>query len=287
MDIAVTQFAASTEKTENLSRIRSLAEVARERGARMVVAPEFSMFTAAKLDHRMVDAAEPLDGPFVTGLRDLARELDIHVVAGVLERTEAGERAHNTLVAIASDGEIVALYRKLHLYDAFGFRESDVIAAGELVAPQTFTVDDLVFGMQTCYDLRFPEVTRTLVDVGAQVVLLPAQWVPGPLKEDHWTTLLRARAIENTVYVVAADQCAPCGSGHSMIVDPMGIVVANLGERTGTTQASVEADRVAEVRKRNPALELRRYAVVPRSREAVTPSPAGSDEAVTQPSPAE
>jgi predicted amidohydrolase len=128
----------------------------------------------------------------------------------------------------------------------------------------TFEADGLVLGLQTCYDLRFPEVTRRLVDAGADIVLVPAEWVPGPLKEDHFVTLLRARAIENTVYVAAAGQCAPTGSGHSMVIDPMGVVLASLGEQTGTAVASATRERIEAVRKINPALALRRFTVAER-----------------------
>ena len=109
--------------------------------------------------------------------------------------------------------------------------------------------------------LRFPEVTRRIVDVGADILLLPAQWVPGPLKEDHWTTLVRARAIENTMYIAAADQSARGGAGASMIVDPMGVVMCSLGEQVGVAAATVSAARIAEVREKNPALALRRFSV--------------------------
>jgi predicted amidohydrolase len=130
--------------------------------------------------------------------------------------------------------------------------------------PQTFAVDGVTVGLQTCYDLRFPEVTRRLADAGAELVAVPAEWVRGPLKEFHWTTLLAARAIENTLYVAAADHPPAIGVGASAIVDPMGVTVAALGETTGVAVAEVSTARVREVRERNPALALRRYRVVPR-----------------------
>jgi predicted amidohydrolase len=106
-------------------------------------------------------------------------------------------------------------------------------------------------------------VTRRIVDAGADVLLLPADWVPGPLKEDHWRTLVRARAIENTVYVAAAGQCAPTGAGNSMIVDPMGVVTAGLGDGSGIAVAEISPERIAAVRRINPALDLRRFTVAP------------------------
>ncbi len=264
VEIAVAQFAAGTDKDENLTTLRTLVGAAAAGGAAVVIAPEYAMYTAPRIDERLVSSAETLDGPFVSGLKRVAAEFGVHLVAGVNEALSGDDHVSNTLVAAAPDGTVAAVYRKLHLYDAFGYRESDVIRAGAVTPPATFTVDGLTFGMQTCYDLRFPEVTRRIVDAGADVVALPAQWIPGPLKEDHWTTLVRARAIENTVYVAAADQPARNGSGNSMIVDPMGVVLASLGERTGTARANATAERVAEAREKNPALALRRFTVAER-----------------------
>ncbi|GAA4149357.1 carbon-nitrogen hydrolase family protein [Actinomadura keratinilytica] len=265
VQVAVAQFSAGLDKERNLAVVRELVGEAAARGARVVVLPEYSMFAAPRVDERFVASAEDLDGPFATGLAETARRHGVHVVAGMNERTDDPGRISNTLLAAGPDGEIAATYRKIHLYDAFGMRESDVIRPGELAEPETFTVDGLRFGMQTCYDVRFPEVARRLVDAGVDVLALPADWVPGPLKEDHWRTLVRARAIENTIYVAAADQNAPTGAGNSMIVDPMGVVVASLGEGTGTAVAPVSAERIAAVRQTNPALELRRFTVAPRT----------------------
>ncbi|MFD4367837.1 carbon-nitrogen hydrolase family protein [Rhodococcus sp. NPDC058521] len=261
VEVAVAQFGPGQDKRVNLRTVRTLAQQAAGRGARVVVTPEYSMFTAPAVDERIVAAAEPLDGEFVTGLAEIAADLNIHLVAGVAERLSTDNRISNTLVALSPNDDLVAVYRKLHLYDAFGFRESDVIRPGPIEAPETFTVDGLTFGMQTCYDVRFPETTRRIVDAGANVVALPAQWIPGPLKEDHWTTLVRARAIENTVYVAAADQCGRGGAGNSMVVDPMGVVCASLGESVGVATAELSQERVRSVREVNPALELRRFGI--------------------------
>ena len=263
VQVAVAQFAPGQDKERNLADAGGLVAAAAGRGARLVVLPEYTMFTAPALDARYAEAAEPLDGPFVRGLADLARRHGVHVVAGVNEAVEEPGRLRNTLVALAPSGEIAARYSKVHLYDAFGYKESDLVRPGPIEPPQTFAVEGVVFGMQTCYDVRFPEMTRRLVDAGADALALPAQWVPGPLKEDHWRTLVRARAIENTIYVAAADQCARTGAGNSMIVDPMGVVAASLGEGAGVAVGEVSPERVAEVREKNPALRLRRFGVTP------------------------
>uniref|UniRef100_UPI002811689D nitrilase-related carbon-nitrogen hydrolase n=1 Tax=Microbacterium sp. TaxID=51671 RepID=UPI002811689D len=127
-----------------------------------------------------------------------------------------------------------------------------------------FEAGGLRFGLMTCYDLRFPEVGRALADAGADVALVPAEWVRGPLKEHHWTTLLAARAIENTMYVAAADHPPTLGVGHSAVIDPLGVTVASIGTATDVTVGWADRDTIRNVRRVNPALELRRYRVVPR-----------------------
>ncbi len=258
---AVAQFAPSEDKAANLEAIIGILRQAADRGAELVVLPEYAVFTVPVMDDRFVASAESLDGPTVTRLAVAAAELSLTVIAGVNESAGDG-RIHNTLVGI-QDGRIAAVYRKVHLYDAFGYRESDRVLAAAPTTPQLLRLNGFTIGMQTCYDLRFPETTRALVDAGADVVALPAEWVPGPLKEYHWNTLVRARAIENTVYVLAADQTGPAGSGNSAVVDPMGIPVAALGEAPGVAVARLERDRIEQVRTINPALTLRRYRVVP------------------------
>jgi deaminated glutathione amidase len=268
LDVAVVQFAPGTDPSANLTALREHVRVAAERGAKAVIAPEYSMFAVSRLDERVVAAAEPLTGPFVTGLGAIAREFGVHLVAGMVEEVAPGaDRIRNTLVALAPDGTLVAWYRKVHLYDAFGHLESDVVEAGAIETPATFTIDDVTFGMQTCFDLRFPEGSRRVAAAGAHVLVLPAQWIPGPAKVDQWTTLLRARAIENTVYVAAADQCAPRGAGASMIIDPTGAVLAELGHEPGVLTAGIHLDQLAAVRTSNPSLALRRFAITERVAE--------------------
>ncbi len=265
VDVTVVQFDPYTDKDANLAMLREHVRAAAEYGARVVVAPEYSMFATTRLDERVVEAAEPITGPWVSGLRGLAAEFGVHLVAGAVEAPGGAEpgRIYNTLVAAGPDAEFVAVYRKVHLYDAFGFRESELVLAGELTDPATFTVDGVTFGLQTCFDLRFPEGCRRVAAAGAHVLLLPAQWIPGPAKVDQWTTLLRARAIENTVYVAAADHATPRGSGSSMIVDPMGTVVAELGEASGIATARIDLDHLERVRATNPSLALRRFSITP------------------------
>ena len=259
--VAVAQFRPGADRAENLRTLRALAETAVARGAALVVFPEYSAFFEPVMGQAFVDAAEPLDGPFVAALGALASELGVHIVAGMLEAAGEHSRFSNTVVALDPAGELVAKYRKLHLYDAFGDRESDWVVAGAIEAPETFEFAGLTVGLQTCYDIRFPEVTRRLVDAGAHLVLVPSEWVRGPLKEHHWRTLVTARALENTVDIAAADHAPPIGVGNSMVVDPMGVELVTIGEATDVAVAWVSAERISAVRALNPALALRRFRV--------------------------
>lgn len=262
--VAVVQFAPTDDRVRNRDLIGAFTAVAAARGARLVVFPEYSSFFVDPLSEAFAHNAETLEGEFVGALAEAAREHGIFVVAGLVEKTDEARRFSNTLVAVSPLGDVVATYRKQHLYDAFGARESEWVLAGALDAPQTFDVDGTSVGMQTCYDIRFPEVTRRLVDAGAELVLVPAEWVRGPLKEHHWRTLVTARAIENTIFVAAADHTPPIGVGTSLIVDPMGVAIAALGETAGVAVAEVSRARIREVREANPSLALRRYEVRPK-----------------------
>lgn len=261
--VAVAQFAPGDDVEANLLAIEELATLAASRGAAIVVFPEYSSSFTATLGAHSVAAAQPLDGRFVNRIASIAVELEMHIVAGMLETTDDPTRFSNTLIALDPQGTLVATYRKMHLYDAFGQRESDWVVPGPLAEPETFDLGGLTVGLQTCYDIRFPEVTRRLVDAGADLVILPSEWVRGPLKEHHWRTLVTARAIENTVYVAASDQAPPVGAGNSMIVDPMGVELVTIGESTDVAVAWLSPERVAEVRAVNPALGLRRFGIYP------------------------
>lgn len=259
--VAVIQFAPSDNTSANLETITALVERATARGATLVVLPEYSSWFAPEMGPDWVAAAQPLDGEFVSALAAIAGNLRVHLVAGMLETTADPARLSNTLVALDSSGDLTATYRKLHLYDAFGAKESDWVMPGQVTAPETFHWEGFIVGLQTCYDIRFPEVTRRLVDAGADLVLVPAEWVRGPLKEHHWRTLLTARALENTIYVAAADHAPPIGVGNSMVLDPMGVELVTIGEEVGVAVAELSTERIADVRRTNPALALRRFGV--------------------------
>ncbi|SJM57131.1 carbon-nitrogen hydrolase family protein [Gulosibacter sp. 10] len=260
---AVSQFAPTLDRVENLETLGEHAALAVSRGATILVAPEYAAAFDKEPGEWMREHAEPLDGPFVAGVSQLTAELGITIIASLLERSEEPDgKPYNTVFAVGPEGRLLGSYRKVHLYDAFGAGESEWLQAGDAdAAPVVVDGGPFRIGLQTCYDLRFPEVSRRLVDAGADVLAVPAEWVRGPLKEHHWTTLLQARAIENTAYVVAADHPAPIGVGRSAIVDPRGIEVSALGSEVGVAVAWLDAQTIANVRRQNPALELRRYGV--------------------------
>jgi len=256
MRVVLAQLAATTDSAANRGLVASVLDAARTASADLVVLPEATMHDFGDPEHDLAAAAEPLDGPFVELLATHARRLGATVVAGMFEASAAG-LPYNTLVALGPDGALRAAYRKVHLYDSFGYRESDRLAPGD-IDPVVLDVAGHRLGLMTCYDLRFPEVARLLVDAGADTLVVPAAWVHGPLKEDHWTTLLRARAIENTVFVLAAGQCPPIYVGHSTLVDPMGVVLAAAGEAPGLVVGEVDPARTVQARELNPSLANRR-----------------------------
>jgi predicted amidohydrolase len=261
--VAVVQFTATSDKPANRDRAAGLISGAIGRGAALVVLPEAAMLPFGRPEETLADAAEPLDGPFVGALAAAVRGSGATVLAGMFEAVRGDDHVYNTVVAVDRSG-LRGAYRKLHLFDALGWRESDQLRAGDPADPLlVLPVNDLTVGVLTCYDLRFPEITRALIDDGATLLAVPSAWVAGPLKEDHWNTLARARAIENTCYLAAADQGPPTYAGRSLIVDPMGVVVAQCGEQDGVAVAEVSVQRLAEVRAALPSLEHRRFAVVP------------------------
>jgi predicted amidohydrolase len=270
--VAVAQYASSRDKPASRQRAREYVTRAADAGATLVVLPEAAMHPFGRPDEPLAPVAEPVDGPFGTELAAVAAATGTTVVAGIFETVPGESRIYNTVLAVGPAG-LLGRYRKLHLFDALGWRESDRIRPGE---PEpdgllTFAAGDFTVGVLTCYDLRFPEQARALVDAGAQLLVLPAAWVGGPLKEYQWETLARARAIENTAYLAAAGQPPPEFSGHSMVLDPMGVVLAAVGEADGLAVADVTAERLAEVRRKLPVLEHRRYTVLPRSASLAVP----------------
>ncbi|GAA3212402.1 carbon-nitrogen hydrolase family protein [Oerskovia jenensis] len=289
--VTIGQIEVSNDHAANLLVVRSAFTEAQRLQADLLVLPEY----ASGFDPRGVgvEHAEPLDGPFVTTLQRWASETGVAVIAGTtLPGAHVGtgrdaeasgaapstsapspaasptSRAVNAVVAIDGGGHLVGVYRKVHLYDAFGHRESDRLEPGPVDAPPTtMSVGGLTFGVMTCYDLRFPESARRLVDAGADVLVVPAAWAAGDLKADHWRTLARARAIENTSVVLAVGQAGKGVTGRSLLVGPDGQVGLELDERAGLRTADIDPEALAGVRAANPSLANRRYAVVPKDQQ--------------------
>ena len=276
--VAAVQVATGFDLEENRCLVADRLRAAADGGATLVVFPEAAMCTFGDAAFDLSSVAEPLDGPFVSMLAEGAARHGCVAVGGMFEQVPAtgpgapgsdpgppGERVFNTAVVVGPDG-LVAAYRKLHLFDALGVRESDRVAGGD-PGGDVVTVpldDDLVLGVMTCYDLRFPEMTRALVDRGATVIALAAHWYNGSGKAEVWKTLVRARAIESTAYVIAAGKPEDEAVGRSMVVDPLGEVLVELGGEEGIAFAEVSPDRVSAVRRMLPVLEHRRFDVVSR-----------------------
>jgi predicted amidohydrolase len=250
MQVTLVQQASTLDPAENRARLAELTPS----GSDLVVFPEAFARDFGEPGSDLSAAAEPLDGPFATQVAKVAAERGTTVLAGMFEQGDDPARPVNTLVL---RGAASAEYRKIHLYDSFGYRESDRVTAGPLT-PAVVDLAGFRLGLMTCYDLRFPELARVLVAEGADVLVVPAAWVAGPLKVDHWTTLARARAIENTAYVVAAGQPGPRYTGHSMVVGPQGEVVAEAGVDAETLTVTLRREVVDEARRTNPSLANRR-----------------------------
>lgn len=252
MRVSVAQLPSLADKAEVLDRISAVVEATE---TDLVVFPEGVMHDfRPRVD--LTTVAEPLDGPFVTRLQVMASRSGRAIVAGVWESAGA-RRVHNTVVMIDRRGTLLGSYRKIHLFDSFGFSESERVVAGP-IDPCVVDLEGVRLGIMTCYDLRFPELARALSARGSQAFVVPAGWVAGEHKVDHWRTLLRARAVENTVFVVASGLSEPWYTGHSTVIDPMGSVMVELGVEPGLATAEISTERVVEVREVLPSLSHRR-----------------------------
>jgi len=256
---AAVQFQPGPHPDDNLSAIATHCGLLAKQGVTLVLFPEYSLSHSPQPDWSWTTRHETLDGAFVRGLVRISSDTGVTIVAGIIE-TGPDQKPFNTQVAVTADG-VVAVNRKIHLYDAFSTKESDFFAASAKDEPELWDLGGFTIGVQTCYDLRFPEVTRRLVDRGAEVILVPAQWVPGPHKTHQWLTLLQARAIENQAWVIAADHPEPTGVGESVIVSPRGEIVAQAGHAPGAISHLITGDSLDEVRQENPMAQARRFQV--------------------------
>jgi deaminated glutathione amidase len=263
---AAVQLTATPDKARNLETADRLVRRAAADGARLVVLPEKWSLLGRGADLR--DGAEPIDGLAVTWARDAARELGIDLVAGsVAERVDGDAKLRNTSLHIGPDGEVKAVYRKVHMFDVevegTVYRESDHEAPGDDVVLSA-TADGVELGLTVCYDVRFPELYRILAVRGARIVTIPAAFTV-PTTRDHWEVLVRARAIEDQCFVIAANQVGEHveglrSGGRSMIVDPWGLVLAQAADSETVITADLDLDAQAAIRTRLPSLANRRPA---------------------------
>ncbi|MCL6453870.1 MAG: carbon-nitrogen hydrolase family protein [Alicyclobacillus sp.] len=260
--ITLAQLGSTDDKQLNLDKAEAAVRQATdERDSHLVVFPEvFMSHFPAGTPHDVVRAdSEPIDGPFVQRMSRLAQSFGAWLVFGMREAAEDAEdnRVYNTTLIVDASGATVGVYRKTHLYDAFGARESEHIKPGhQLFEPIQTPFGKL--GMFVCYELRFPEIARYQAVRGADIIVVPSGWVRGPEKEHHWQTLVTARALENTVFVAAADQVSDHYCGNSLVVDPMGIPIASGAETEGLVTADIDLERIAQVRRKLPSSAHRR-----------------------------
>jgi predicted amidohydrolase len=261
MRIALCQLAGSADPAVNLRRVTAALQQAALGDAQLAVFPEA---TLVRFGSGLRAAAEPLDGPFCTAVAKACATAGVAAVLGTFEPAPDG-RVYNTAAAFDAAGNLAGAYRKLHLFDAFTQRESDLVAPGGTVA--LIELAGVPVGPQICYDIRFPELARTQAVRGARLITVSAAWQAGLFKEEHWVTLLRARAIENTAWIAAVGQVpdpdaeptrAPTGVGRSMLIDPLGVVRADLGPSAGVVVLDADMALVDTVRATLPTLANRR-----------------------------
>jgi predicted amidohydrolase len=262
---AAVQLTSTSDETGNWESVRALVERAAAQGARLVVTPENTNYLGPH-DEKVL-RAEPLGGPTCRRFGELAQGLGIHLLLGSYnEASDEPGRCYNTSVLFGPAGEILATYRKIHLFDVdipeVRFAESATCKPGD--TPEVVKTELGVLGLSICYDLRFPELYRRLADGGAEILAIPSAFTAATGK-DHWEPLLRARAIENQCYVVAAAQHGKHDDGglreswgHAMIVDPWGLPVATASDGPGLALAEIDLGRVARIRRSMPVSRHRR-----------------------------
>ena len=262
---AAIQLNSTSDMDHNLDRARRLIHEAAARGARLIALPEHFAYLGP--EDRNPPSSQPLSGPLVTEFQETARNLKVFLLLGSFPEIAGPEEPpYNTSVLLSPQGEILAVYRKMHLFDAEltggpTYRESSLIRPGTETVAAPLPGTPFTAGLAICYDLRFPELFRTLADKGADLLLLPAAFT-FTTGRDHWETLVRARAIENQCYVVAPAQWGQHSPGRrsygrSLIVDPWGVILAQAPDEEGVIYARLDHNRLRQLRREFPCLEHR------------------------------
>lgn len=261
MRIALAQIISRSDPAANAALVERYCRDARDQGAALVVFPEATM---CAFGNPLAEVAEPLDGPWATRIREIADELGITIVAGMFTPGRNG-KVRNTLLVAGPDSD--AHYDKVHLFDAFGYAESDTVEPGTQAV--TFAAGGATIGLATCYDIRFPALFAANADKGAAITIVCASWGAGEGKADQWDLLVRARAVDSTVYVLACDQGdpttqgtepsgnAPTGIGRSAVVSPWGEVLHQMDGTTGLLVVDLDLDTVRDAREKLPVLANR------------------------------
>jgi predicted amidohydrolase len=259
---ALVQMKSSVDKNKNLSYSLKLIGRAAQKKAQLICFPEFQMAysPAEQKPETLHEIAEKINGDFISALSNSAKKNKINVVATIYEiinTNKQNQKVFDTAVIINERGKIQSVYRKIHLYDALGFKESKKLLAGNIIEKPTRTsVGNL--GLQICYDMRFPEISRILTVNGANILVSPSAWVAGFMKQEHWEIMLKSRAIENGVYVIAPNQLGNIYCGHSMVIEPFGATLIDMGNREGMEILDIDNSRIDTVRRTLPLLGNRR-----------------------------
>jgi predicted amidohydrolase len=259
MKVAVVQFKALTNKENNLKKIISYMTKAASKHATLCAFPEFMMFytKSSQTPKELSNLSETINGNFISTIAKTAKENHIQVVGSFYEKSNKKNRVYDTSFVINTSGKVISTYRKIHLYDALGFKESDKMMPGSKIAkPVTTSIGKI--GMMICYDLRFPEMSRALAIAGSEILIAPSAWVKGPMKEEHWITINKTRAIENGCYVIAPDQVGNIYCGRSLVVDPYGKILLDMKKKQGVSFVDIDLKKVKQIRKILPLLKNRR-----------------------------
>jgi len=257
--VAIVQFKASITKEQNLKKILDYIEKASKNGAQLCAFPEFMMFytKSSQTSKELASLSETINGNFVKTISKAAKKHSIQVIGTFYEKSNKKNRVHDTSFLINKSGKVVSKYRKIHLYDALGFKESKKMVPGSKIAKPSRTALGKI-GMLICYDLRFPEMSRSLVLSGSEILVAPSAWVKGKNKEDHWITINKTRAIENGCYVVAPDQVGNIYCGRSVVVDPFGKILLDMKKRQGIGVVNISSEKIKKTRTALPLLKNRR-----------------------------
>jgi len=264
MKVAVVQFKASTDKEINLKKITNYITKAAEKKATLVAFPEFMMFytNSSQTSKQLANLSETINGSFVSTIAKTAKDNRIQVVGSFYEKSTKKDRVYDTSFVIDKSGKVISTYKKIHLYDALGFRESDKMVRGsKITKPVKTSIGKM--GMMICYDLRFPEMSRSLAAAGSEILIVPSAWVKGNMKEEHWITINKTRAIENGCYVIAPDQVGNIYCGRSIVVDPYGKILLDMKKKQGIGYVNIDLKIVKQTRKILPLLKNRRIDIYP------------------------